>query len=156
MELLQNLKKGEQQLIFTFQALLRRRSPPVGLFRNLTNSRYADIQNIGGKQNAYNAPLTIAVGFVAEEAYVRQSDGLNFGIIDVSIAATQLWLRVADMGLGAVWVSDFDTETLKKEFPEFAPAEIVVLMQIGHPAEDSQPIAWHSEKRSAAELFSTL
>ena len=53
-------------------------------------------------------------------------------------------------------VSDFDTEALKKEFPEFAPAEIVVLMLIGHPAEDSQPIAWHSEKRPAAELFSTL
>ena len=39
----------------------------------------------------YNAPLTIAVGFVAEEAYVRQSDGKNFGIVDASIAATQLW-----------------------------------------------------------------
>ena len=131
-----------------------RNQQPIRAWVIKTPERLEDVKKV--TQYHYDAPLTIAVGFVAEEAYVRQSDGLNFGIIDVSIAATQLWLRVADMGLGAVWLSDFDTEALKKEFPEFAPAEIVVLMQIGHPAEDSQPIAWHSEKRPAAGLFSTL
>lgn len=104
----------------------------------------------------YNAPLTIAIGFVADEAYVRQADGRNFGIVDASIAATQLWLRAADLGLGAVWVSDFEPEALKAAFPEFAPAEIVVLMQIGYPADDSRPVAWHTKKRPAAELFAVL
>ena len=131
-----------------------RNQQPIRAWIIKTPERLEDVKKV--TQYHYDAPLMIAVGFVAEEAYVRQSDGLNFGIIDVSIAATQLWLRVADMGLGAVWLSDFDTEALKKEFPEFAPAEIVVLMQIGHPAEDSHPIAWHSEKRPAAELLSTL
>ena len=116
--------------------------------------RLADIRKV--TKYHYHAPLTIAVGFVAEEAYVRQSDGRNFGIVDASIAATQLWLRAADMGLGAVWVSDYDTEELKAAFPEFSAAEIVVLMQIGHPAADSRPIAWHSKKRPAAELFASL
>ena len=120
----------------------------------LTNGRLEDVKKV--TKYHYNAPLTIAVGFVAAEAYVRQSDGKNFGIVDASIAATQLWLRAADMGLGAVWVSDYDTEALNKMFPEFAPAEIVVLMQIGRPAEDSRPIAWHTKKRPAAELFATL
>lgn len=90
------------------------------------------------------------------KAYVRQSDGKIFGIVDAGIAATQLWLRAADMGLGAVWVSDYDTEALNKMFPEFAPAEIVVLMQIGYPAVDSRPIAWHTKKRPGSELFATL
>lgn len=60
------------------------------------------------------------------------------------------------MGLGAVWVSDYDTEALKNAFPEFSPAEIVVLMQIGHPADDSKPIVWHTKKRPETELFATL
>ena len=53
---------------------------------------------------------------------------------------------------GAMYYAD----RVKKEFPEFAPAEIVVLMQIGYPAGDSRPIAWHTKKRPGSELFATL
>ena len=121
-----------------------RNQQPIRAWVVKSPGRLEDVKKV--TKYHYNAPLTIAVGFVAEEAYVRQSDGKNFGIVDASIAA----------GLGAVWVSDYDTEALKKMFPEFAPAEIVVLMQIGRPAEDSRPIAWHTKKRPAAELFATL
>ncbi len=131
-----------------------RNQQPIRAWVIKSPERLEDVKKV--TKYHYNAPLTIAVGFVAKEAYVRQSDGRNFGIVDASIAATQLWLRAADMGLGAVWVSDYDTEALNKMFPEFAPAEIVVLMQIGRPAEDARPVAWHTKKRPAAELFATL
>ncbi|GAA6391402.1 nitroreductase family protein [Megasphaera sp.] len=35
----------------------------------------------------FQAPLTIAVGYVPDEAWVRQSDGQNHGVVDASIAA---------------------------------------------------------------------
>ena len=131
-----------------------RNQQPIRAWVIRSAKRLEDIKKV--TKYHYNAPLTIAVGFVEQEAYVRQSDGKNFGIVDASIAATQLWLRAADMGLGAVWVSDYDTEAIKNAFPEFSPAEIVVLMQIGHPADDSQPIVWHTKKRPGTELFATL
>ena len=53
-------------------------------------------------------------------------------------------------------VSDMEIQELLESLRIAPTAEIVVLMQIGHPAEDSSPIVWHTKKRPAAELFATL
>ena len=70
----------------------------------------------------YNAPLTIAIGYVPEEAWVRPGDHQNHGIIDASIAAAQMWLTAADIGLGAVWVSSFDVKKAGTLFLYGVPA----------------------------------
>ena len=101
----------------------------------------------------YNAPLTIAIGYVPEEAWVRPSDQKNHGIVDASIAAAQMWLTAADIGLGAVWVSSFDVNKQKELFPEMEGTELVVLMQVGFIHENAKPAKWHSVKRSWYKIF---
>ena len=124
---------------------------PLRVWTIKDQKRLEDIRQI--TKYHYNAPLTIAIGCVASEAWVRPSDGLNSGMIDASIAATQLWLTAADIGLGAVWVSSFDVNKLKELFPEMDEAEIVVLMQIGFPDENAKPAKWHYNKREWDEMF---
>ena len=104
----------------------------------------------------FQAPLTIAVGYVPGEAWVRQSDGRNHGVVDASIAAMQVWLAAENIGLGAAWVSDFDTEEQKKLFPEIKDAEIVALMQIGYPAPEAKPAAWHFQSKKEEDVISYL
>ncbi len=127
---------------------------PLRIWTVKDKVRLEDIKKI--TKYHYNAPLTIAIGFVPEEAWVRPSDGLNSGIIDASIAATQLWLTASNIGLGAVWVSSFDVEKQKELFPEMNEAEIVVLMQIGFPDDNAKPAKWHSDKRDWNEMFRTI
>ncbi len=124
---------------------------PLRVWTITDKERLEDIKQI--TKYHYNAPLTIAIGCVSDEAWVRPCDGLNSGIIDASIAATQLWLTAADVGLGAVWVSSFDTDKQKELFPEMSEAEIVVLMQVGYPDENAKPAKWHSDKRDWDEIF---
>ncbi len=127
---------------------------PLRIWTIKDRARLKDIKKI--TRYHYNAPLTIAIGCVPEEAWVRPGDGLNSGIIDASIAATYLWLAASNIGLGAVWVSSFDVEKQKELFPEMSEAEIVVLMQIGFPDDKAKPAKWHSVKRDWNELFRAL
>lgn len=127
---------------------------PIRIWTIQNKHRLEDVKRI--TRYHYNAPLTIAIGCVPEEAWVRDSDQQNYGIVDASIAATQLWLTAADIGLGAVWVSSFDVEKQKELFPEMEGVDLVVLMQIGFPHEDAKPAKWHSNKRDWDEMFSVI
>ena len=86
----------------------------------------------------FQAPLTIAVGYVPGEAWVRQSDGRNHGVVDASIAAMQVWLAAENIG------------------PEMKDAEIVALMQIGYPAPEAKPAAWHFQSKKEEDVISYL
>lgn len=101
----------------------------------------------------YNAPLTIAIGFVPGEAWIRESDQKDMGIVDASIAATSVWFEAADLGLGCVWVSAFDTEKQKECFPEMAECEMVAFMQIGYPDPNGKKAKWHYDKKERSKMF---
>lgn len=104
----------------------------------------------------YNAPLTIAIGYVDDEAWVRKSDQKAMGIVDASIAATTLWFEAEELGLGCVWVSAFDTEKQKEVFPEMKECEIVAFMQLGYPDPTGPKAKWHYQKRDRSEMFFEL
>jgi nitroreductase len=104
----------------------------------------------------YNAPLTIAICAVPEEGWVRKSDGSNHSVVDAAAATMQAWLMAEDIGLGAVWVSDFDTNLQDEIFPEMKGTELVAMLQIGHISPESKPLGWHSKKRDRSEMFFEL
>lgn len=104
----------------------------------------------------YNAPLSIAIGYVAKEAWVRESDKKDMGIVDASIAATSLWFEATDLGLGCVWVSAFDVHKQKELFPEMADCEVVAFMQIGYPDPKGKKAKWHYEKKERSQMFFEL
>lgn len=65
----------------------------------------------------------------------------DFGRVDVSIALTHIMLAAADLGVGTLWVGMFNPEKLRRAFQIPEQYEIVSLMPIGYPAEDSVPNA---------------
>jgi nitroreductase len=91
----------------------------------------------------HNAPLAIVVCYDNTQCWVRPFDNAKSGEIDASIAATQMMDKATDLGLGSLWVMNFD--------PPDTIIPVAILM-IGYPAQDSQPSTNHGN-RSPMERF---
>ena len=65
----------------------------------------------------FHPPVILVVAYDPEAAWKRETDGKNHGEIDASIAATQMMLEAADLGLGTTYVGMFEPEKLLAAFP---------------------------------------
>ena len=104
----------------------------------------------------FGAPLILAVGACASEAWVRPSDKRNFGDVDASIVATQIMLEVQDAGLGTTWVGFFDVPKMKELFPEMADYDLIALFPVGYPASDAEPADKHTQRKPLSESVARL
>ena len=127
---------------------------PIRVWVITSEERREDVKKI--TRYHYNAPLTIAIGYVPEEAWVRACDQKDMGEVDASIAATSVWFEAVDLGLGCVWVSAFDVDEQKAQFPEMDGCEMVAFMQLGYPDPKSKPAAWHFETKDRSEMVFEL
>lgn len=77
--------------------------------------------------------------------------GVSSGVQDVSIVAAHVMLQAWELGVGSCWVNYFAPTELKKAFnlPENETA--ILLMPMGYPAEDSQPLKLHGECKPPEE-----
>ena len=101
-------------------------------------------------------PMILAVAYDPEVAWKREDDGKNHGEIDAAIAATQMMLQAADLGLGTTYVGMFDPEKLKEAFPEMAGLGITALLTLGYPAEGAHPARLHNDRKPMEELVKYL
>lgn len=100
----------------------------------------------------FDAPVALVVCCNENEAWVRNYDGENFGMVDATIVGTHIMLAVCGIGLGTTWVGHFRPAEVKRIFslPEgIVPAAI---FPIGHPAADSVPSARHFERKQLSEI----
>lgn len=104
----------------------------------------------------FHPPVILAVGYEAGAAWKRETDGKDHGEIDAAIAATQMMLQAADLGLGTTYVGMFEPEKLLAAFPEMAGVELVAMLPLGYPAEGAHPARLHSDRRPIEELVRYL
>ena len=105
----------------------------------------------------FGEPLLLVISYDVESAWHRELDGKNHGEIDAAIAAAQMMLRAADLGLGTTYIGVFDPEALKREFPaELAGCQPIALMPLGYPAETAHPSRLHGERKPLEETVRYL
>ena len=102
------------------------------------------------------APVAFVIGGDPAEAWKRSFDGHNFVEVDASIVATHMMLEVQDLGLGTTWVGHFDPNRMKELFPEMKDYELLCVLGVGYPAEDSVPAPGHSASKSREQLVTVL
>lgn len=107
-------------------------------------------------RDIFGAPVVLAVGAKADEAWVRGYDGKNGAEVDAAIVGTHLMLAAADLGLGSVWVGSFDPSRLHALFPEMAGYEVVLLLPLGYPARDAAPNPRHTERKPLSDFATNL
>ena len=104
----------------------------------------------------FGAPVVLAVGGCAKDAWVRPFDQRNFEDVDAAIVGTHIMLAVQELGLGTTWVGYFDEPKMKKLFPEMAEYDLVALFPIGYPADDAAPADRHNQRKAKEELVCCL
>ena len=104
----------------------------------------------------FHPPVILVVAYDPEAAWKRETDGKNHGEIDAAIAATQMMLQAADLGMGTTYVGMFEPEKLKAAFPELKDLGITALLPIGYPAEGAHPSRLHADRKPVEELVRYL
>ncbi len=107
--------------------------------------------------SCYGASTVLVVGCRNEEAWTRESDGVNAAKTDAAIVLTHLMLTATDAGLANMWIWDFDPRKVREVFPEMKEHGIYALLAIGHPADDEgKPTNLHNVRKSIEEMVTML
>ena len=104
----------------------------------------------------FHPPVMLVVAYDAQAAWKRETDGKNHGEIDAAIAATQMMLQAADLGLGTTYVGMFEPEKLWAAFPEMQGTMPVAMLTLGYPAEGAHPSRLHASRKPLEELVKYL
>lgn len=105
----------------------------------------------------YGAPIVLIVGCRNEEAWIRDSDGVNAAKTDAAIVLTHLMLTATDAGLANMWIWDFDPHQVREVLPETKQHGVYALLAIGYPAEgEGDPTELHSIRKSLDEMVTVL
>lgn len=104
----------------------------------------------------FHSPVLIVVAYDSEIAWNRETDGKNHGEIDAAIAATQMMLQAADIGLGTTYIGMFEIDKLQQAFPQMAKYTPIAVLALGYPREDAHPSRLHGDRKSLEEMTEYL
>ena len=104
----------------------------------------------------FNAPVMLILGVKPDEAGACRSSGLNFAEIDGGIVGAHMLLAAHDLGLGALWVGDFNAAAIQEAFTETDDYRLIGIFPIGYAAEDAVPSRMHYTRKAASEISMTV
>ena len=100
----------------------------------------------------FNAPVLLILGVKPDEAGESRLSKVNFADIDGGIVGSHMLLAAQDLGLGALWVGDFNADAIQEAFTETDGFRLVGIFPIGYAADDAHPSRHHFERKAASEL----
>lgn len=83
----------------------------------------------------------------------RPVDGKSSGEIDASIAATHMMMEATDLGVGSIWVMNWDPKQLRETFDLPDHVKPMALLYLGYPAENAAPRPGHSASRRVTDIL---
>lgn len=104
----------------------------------------------------YGAPMVIMVAFDATNVFTYPGGGRDSGIEDAAIVATHLMLAAKACGVDSCWLNKFDPAQAKAEFNLPDNEEVLMLLDLGYPAEGAAPLPNHASRKELTETVSYL
>lgn len=100
----------------------------------------------------FNAPTAMLICHNKEESWKRVYDGAASSPVDAVIVSTYMVLAAQNIGVGSCIVMHFDPAMMRKEFSIPENIEPSLLLVMGYPAEDSEPLDMHYKNRPLSEV----
>ena len=93
------------------------------------------IKKLGGNINGWlkDAPLTIVA--CGDPRQSGDRNGVQYYLVDVSIAMQQLVLAATDLGLGTCWLGAFDETVVRQTLGIPDGIKVVAMTPLGYPTE---------------------
>lgn len=84
------------------------------------------------------------------------TDKYHTGEIDCSIVCTHMMLQAWELGIGSCWVGYFNPDLVARAFNLPENEQIIAILPIGYPAEDSKPAKGHYASKTLNEMVKYL
>lgn len=104
----------------------------------------------------YGAPTVLAVAYNKNDVFTYPGGKHSSGAEDASIVATHLMLAATNAGVDNCWINFFDPEVAAKELGLPEDEEVLMLLDLGHAAEDFKPLPNHTSRKNLTDTVSYL
>lgn len=99
----------------------------------------------------YGQTAVLVICYDKTESWKSRS-GREIGDIDSTIVMTQMMYQAEELGIGSLIVGIYKEPLLRERFHIPENYEIVCLLMLGYPAQDSEPLPqFHSQRKSLEE-----
>jgi len=112
-----------------------------------TRNREEELLRIYHRAWFVQPPLIIAIIALPDQAWSRR-DGVNYAVVDATIAFDHLILAATNLGLGTCWIAAFDPQAAREILHLPDQAEPVAFTPLGYPAQASSA----KKRKTLAEL----
>lgn len=104
----------------------------------------------------YGAATAIVVAYDKNNVFTYPGDKHNSGVEDAAIVATHMMLAAKAVGVDSCWVNFFDPEVTAKELGLPENEEILMILDIGYPAEGTTPLPPHLQRKELTETVTYM
>lgn len=104
----------------------------------------------------YGASTVLVVAFDRNNVFTYPGEQRDSGVEDASIVATHLMLAATNAAVDSCWINFFDPEAAAKTLGLPENEEVLMLLDLGHAAEDGKPLPNHSSRKALTETVSYL
>lgn len=104
----------------------------------------------------FHPPVILIVGYNEKISAKHPIGKFDFGMMDATIAITQMMLQATDLGVGNICIGLFHPEKVHQKFPETRDAKLISLLFLGYPAEDAKPAHLHDERIPIGDMVKYL
>lgn len=95
----------------------------------------------------YGAPVVLLVAFDSGNVFTYPGGKRDSGVEDATIAATQMILAAADVGVDSCWVNYLDPEAAARAFGLPENEEVLMVMDLGYAAPGAGPLPNHTTRK---------
>lgn len=99
----------------------------------------------------YGASTVLVVAFDSADTFTYPGGARDSGIEDATIVATHMILAAKDAGVESCWINLFDPDEAARVLGLPEGEEVLMLMDLGYPAEGAGPLANHAKRKDLAD-----
>ena len=104
----------------------------------------------------YGASTVLPVTYDKTNVFTYPGGSRDSGIEDATIVATHMMLAAKNQGVESCWINFLDPDITHKKFRLPAKEEVLMMLDIGYPAEDCEINPLHDKRKDLSETVTFI
>lgn len=104
----------------------------------------------------YGASTVLLVTYDKTNVFTYPGGSRDSGIEDATIVATHMMLAAKNQGVESCWINFLDPDITHKKFRLPAKEEVLMMLDLGYPAEDCEINPLHDKRKDLSETVSFI